>query len=74
MARAQTVVRHLDRFTKLTPESQQKLVRIMRANGLDRASKLLHTSVVTLETLSSPLGGARRETIERLEVTLKEHA
>lgn len=62
---------HLPSFTRLAPESHQKLLRIVRSRGFDAASKLLHTSVVTLETLSSPLGGARRQTIERLEETLK---
>lgn len=64
---------HLPAFARLTPESHAKLVRILRARGYDAASRLLHTSVVTLETLSSPLGGARRQTIERLEETLKKY-
>lgn len=63
--------RHLDYFGKLTPESLAKLQLLLRTRGKDMTARLLHTSSVTLESVSSPMGGARRDTIERLEKTLR---
>jgi len=65
--------RHLDYFGKLTPDALEKLRLLMRTRGLDMTARLLHTSSVTIESVSSPFGGARRDTIERLEKTLKEY-
>jgi len=62
--------RHLDYFAKLKPESLAKLQLLVRTKGIDTVARLLRTSVVTIETVSSPLGGARKNTIKRLEEAL----
>ena len=63
-------VRHMDDFTKLRPEALAKLSLMIRTRGIGNIARLLHTSVVTLEGISSPLGGCRKRTIVRIEEAL----
>lgn len=65
--------RHMDHFAKLSPEALAKLQYLLRTRGQDMTARLLHTSMVTLENVSSSMGGARKDTIARLEKSLSEY-
>ena len=62
--------RHMDDYMKLSPESRAKLARLALERGRPTTSRLLHVSSVTLENILSPMGGAKRTTIERVEKAL----
>jgi hypothetical protein len=60
----------LDGFSKLKPESMKKLHYLLRTKGIGAVARILHTSQVTIENVSSSLGGAKRSTVVRIEAML----
>ena len=65
-------IRHMDNFARLKPEYISKLRHLLSIKSMTAVAKMLRTSQVTIESISDPLGGARKETIDRIEEALKE--
>lgn len=64
--------RHMDDHAKLSPEGREKLVRLAREKGRPTVCRMLHLAACTLDNLLTPLGGAKRKTILKVEDALKE--
>jgi hypothetical protein len=57
-------------FAKLKPESIEKLKTLVRLKSCSVVARLLRTSTVTIELVCSSMGGAKKNTIKRLEEAL----